>query len=56
MALDRGKSIRSKEGYAALAGTELERIRTEVRSDFLRIPYDHCISVYQKRVISKAIL
>lgn len=52
MALDRGKSIRNKEGYAALAGTELERIQTEVRSDFLRIPYDHCISVYQKMAIS----
>ena len=56
MALDRGKSIRSQEGYAALAGTELERIQTEVRSDFLRIPYDHCISVYQKQPIWKATL
>jgi cyclopropane fatty-acyl-phospholipid synthase-like methyltransferase len=56
MAFDRGKSIRSKEGYAALAGTELKRIQTEVRSDFLRIPYDHCISIYQKRIIAKATL
>ena len=56
MALDRGKSIRNKEGYAALAGAELERIQTEVRSDFLRIPYDHCISVYQKNVISRGTL
>jgi len=54
MSLDRGKSIRSKEGYEALAGTELARTKTEVRSDFLRIPYDHCISVYQKPLISKA--
>jgi 2-polyprenyl-3-methyl-5-hydroxy-6-metoxy-1,4-benzoquinol methylase len=48
MRLDRGKSIRSKEGYLALAGTGLPCIQTDLRSDFLRIPYDHCISVYQK--------
>ena len=48
MSFDRGKSIRTKEGYARLAGPELERVRTDVRSDFMRIPYDHCISVYQK--------
>lgn len=48
MSFDRGKSIRTNEGYALLAGSELERVRTDVRSDFMRIPYDHCISVYQK--------
>jgi SAM-dependent methyltransferase len=56
MSLDRGKSIRSKQAYEALAGTELERAQTEVRSDFLRIPYDHCISVYRKTVTSKGTL
>jgi 2-polyprenyl-3-methyl-5-hydroxy-6-metoxy-1,4-benzoquinol methylase len=49
MRFDRGKSIRSKEGYLALAGDRLQLIRTDLRSDFLRIPYDHCISVYEKR-------
>lgn len=48
MAFDRGKSIRTKEGYGALAVAGLEPLRREVRSDFMRIPYDHCISVYKK--------
>jgi len=49
MRFDRGKSIRSKEGYLALAGDGLQLIRTDLRSDFMRIPYDHCISVYENR-------
>jgi SAM-dependent methyltransferase len=48
MRFDRGKRIRSKEGYLALARGSLRCIQTDLRSDFMRIPYDHCISVYQK--------
>jgi SAM-dependent methyltransferase len=48
MSFDRGKSIRTKEGYSALAVAALELVEVETRSDFLRIPYEHCISVYQK--------
>lgn len=50
MSFDRGKSIRTREGYLALAGDSLRLIKTDMRSDFLRIPYEHCISVYQKVV------
>jgi SAM-dependent methyltransferase len=56
LSLDRGKSVRTEEGYLALAGPFLQHVRTEVRSDFMRIPYDACVSVYQKRVTSKATL
>jgi len=54
MSFDRGKRIRTEEEYAALASSELTAIRTEVRSDFMRIPYDHCISVYLKPTLASA--
>ena len=48
MSFDRGKSIRTQKGYADLAGAQLEFIQSDFRSDFVRIPYDHCVLVYRK--------
>lgn len=48
LAFDRGKSVRSQEGYLALADPALHHVHTDVRSDFMRIPYDACVSIYQK--------
>jgi SAM-dependent methyltransferase len=45
IAMDRGKSVRSPEGYCALAGRSFARVEVFLRSDFMRIPYDHCILV-----------
>jgi 2-polyprenyl-3-methyl-5-hydroxy-6-metoxy-1,4-benzoquinol methylase len=46
--LDRGRSIRSQEGYVTLAKSIFPRVSAELRSDFLRIPYDHCILQCEK--------
>jgi SAM-dependent methyltransferase len=43
--LDRGKCVRTTEGYAALARESFERIDLDVRTDLLRVPYSHCITV-----------
>ena len=40
---DRGRSIRSADGYAALAKTEFSEVRATVRHDMLNIPYSHLI-------------
>lgn len=45
IAMDRGKSVRSPEGYRALAERSFSRVEVFLRSDFMRIPYDHCILV-----------
>lgn len=40
---DRGRNVRSPEGYRALAEGVFEHVEAEVRHDLLRIPYSHCI-------------
>src|SRR2546421_594377 len=46
--LDRGRSVRSQQGYFALAEPNFRHIRTELRHDFMRLPYDHCVIVCEK--------
>lgn len=43
--LDRGRHVRSQEQYVAAAEEYFRQIRPHLRSDFMRIPYDHCILV-----------
>ena len=45
---DRGKHVRSPEGYAALAGGYFQKMRVEIRKDLLTIPYAHCVMVFEK--------
>jgi len=40
---DRGRSIRTPEGYMALANSHFEHIECNVRHDMLHIPYSHTI-------------
>lgn len=40
---DRGKHVRSEEGYAALARQAFHSVRATIRHDLLRIPYSHII-------------
>lgn len=40
---DRGRNVRSPEGYAALARPSFAVVGTQVRHDLLRVPYTHCI-------------
>jgi SAM-dependent methyltransferase len=40
---DRGIYVRSPDEYARLARTTLGDVRSEVRTDLLRIPYTHCV-------------
>jgi SAM-dependent methyltransferase len=43
--LDRGRSVRSQQGYVALARPHFRQLQTELRHDFMRFPYDHCVMV-----------
>ncbi len=43
--LDRGKRVRSPEGYMEIAKGCFGRVECSLRSDFMRIPYNHCILV-----------
>ena len=43
--LDRGKAVRTIEGYRALAAAHFDRINVHVRNDLLRVPYEHAILV-----------
>jgi SAM-dependent methyltransferase len=43
--LDRGKSVRTQDGYRALAHASFDRVEVTLRSDLMRIPYDHCVLV-----------
>ena len=40
---DRGANIRREDGYAALAANSFDAVRTNVRTDLLRIPYSHVL-------------
>ena len=46
--LDRGKSVRTEQGYRNLAADCFERIKIDIRTDLLRLPYTHCITVCTK--------
>jgi SAM-dependent methyltransferase len=41
VALDRGRNVRTPEGYASLAATSFARVASAVEFDRLRIPYSH---------------
>ncbi len=41
--LDRGKNVRTAEGYLALAKERFSDVKVDIRTDLLRIPYTHCI-------------
>lgn len=43
LSLDRGRHVRSPEGYAQLAAPVFERVQVTIRHDLLRIPFTHCI-------------
>jgi 2-polyprenyl-3-methyl-5-hydroxy-6-metoxy-1,4-benzoquinol methylase len=45
ISLDRGKSVRTRDQYAALAKQSFEKVESYLHHDFLRLPYDHCIMV-----------
>lgn len=40
---DRGRHVRSVDGYEALARSAFGSVASTVRTDLLRIPYTHCI-------------
>ncbi|MDQ6972878.1 MAG: class I SAM-dependent methyltransferase [Mariprofundaceae bacterium] len=40
---DRGRNVRQPEGYEALAKVSFPVVRTHLRSDLLRLPYNHMI-------------
>jgi len=40
---DRGKFVRTLDGYLALVGSDKMHVESFVRHDLLRIPYSHCI-------------
>lgn len=46
--LDRGKSVRTELGYRDLAVGCFEQVKVDVRTDLLRLPYTHCITVCTK--------
>jgi SAM-dependent methyltransferase len=41
---DRGKNVRTREGYEGLIKSEFESYSSEIRTDLLNIPYTHFIS------------
>jgi len=46
--LDRGRHVRTPEAYAALARETFDTVEVTVRSDFLVLPYTHCIMDCQR--------
>lgn len=42
---DRGRNVRLADGYRALATTAFPKVELHVRSDLLRLPYNHAIMV-----------
>ena len=43
LSIDRGRHVRTAEGYERLARAEFDEVRTFVRRDLIRIPYTHLI-------------
>jgi 2-polyprenyl-3-methyl-5-hydroxy-6-metoxy-1,4-benzoquinol methylase len=49
IALDRGKSTRTREQYVRLATRSFDTAESYLHHDFLRVPYDHCVMVCSQR-------
>jgi SAM-dependent methyltransferase len=47
--LDRGKSVRSEDGYRALAEASFRCVEAILRPDFMRIRYENCVLVCEKQ-------
>src|SRR5262249_5005369 len=43
ISMDRGKAVRTPRELVALAAPHFSQVRTEIRHDFLRIPYTHVV-------------
>jgi hypothetical protein len=41
--LDSGRNIRRETGYRHLLASAFKRIDTRIVTDFMRVPYSHCI-------------
>jgi len=40
---DRGQHVRTRENYAKLMSCSYQKVKTEVKHDFLRVPYSHVV-------------
>jgi 2-polyprenyl-3-methyl-5-hydroxy-6-metoxy-1,4-benzoquinol methylase len=49
IALDRGKSSRTRDQYVELAKHNFASVDSYLHHDLLRVPYDHCVMVCSKR-------
>jgi SAM-dependent methyltransferase len=45
---DRGRNVRTSEGYAQLARRVFQQVRVDVRTDMIHIPYTHAILQCQR--------
>lgn len=45
---DRGQSVRTPEGYRALAAERFAHVEVSIRHNLLRIPFSHCVMVCTK--------
>jgi SAM-dependent methyltransferase len=43
LSLDRGRHVRTREGYERLARAEFDQVKSVLRDDLIRIPYTHII-------------
>jgi SAM-dependent methyltransferase len=43
LSMDRGRHVRTQEGYEALARSAFPQIRTQMERGFLRVPYSHVV-------------
>jgi 2-polyprenyl-3-methyl-5-hydroxy-6-metoxy-1,4-benzoquinol methylase len=48
MRLDRGKAVRTSDGYLSLAKERFDEVEISSRTDLNRIPYTHCIMICHK--------
>jgi SAM-dependent methyltransferase len=46
--LDRGKSVRTADGYLLLAKESFGEVDVDIRTDLLKIPYTHCVMICHK--------
>jgi SAM-dependent methyltransferase len=49
--LDRGRYVRSRDGYLALAAPYFRRVQVSIRHDLYRIPYTHIIMVCSQAAV-----
>lgn len=52
--LDRGRYVRTQDGYVSIAETAFGKVKANVREDLLRIPYTHLILECQSPLPSPA--